>query len=146
MRGVNDPCNLHRFIDAQEDVFDGALGEIRAGSKRGHWMWFVFPQLAGLGRSPTAQFYAISSLDEARSYLAHPLLGPRLKQSVEVLLSWAGKRAPEDIFGRTDAVKLKSSLTLFDAVEPASVFRQGLASFFEGEVDERTLALLNAAR
>jgi uncharacterized protein (DUF1810 family) len=143
---VSDPYNLQRFIDAQESVIETALGELRSGSKRTHWMWFVFPQIAGLGSSSTSQHYAIHSLEEARAYLAHPLLGPRLKQSVEAVLPWAGTRSPDAILGSVDAVKLRSSLTLFDEVEPDSVFRHALTGLFNGEADERTLALLNAAR
>jgi uncharacterized protein (DUF1810 family) len=143
---VADPYNLQRFIDAQNGVFDSALTELGAGHKQSHWMWFVFPQLAGLGHSSTAQFYAIASLDEARSYLAHPLLGARLIQCIEVLLPWADRRTPEQIMGPVDALKLKSSLTLFDQVEPGRRFEQGLVAFFGGERDERTLALLERTR
>jgi uncharacterized protein (DUF1810 family) len=109
-------------------------------------MWFVFPQLAGLGRSPTARFYAIASIDEAHAYLEHPLLGARLRECVDALLPWAGKRTPEQILGSIDATKLRSSLTLFDRVEPAAIFRAGLSSLFSDKVDERTLALLNGGR
>ncbi len=104
-------------------------------------MWFIFPQLAGLGHSSTAQYYGIHSIDEARDYLDHPLLGPRLRQSVEALLPWTGKLSPEEILGPIDAIKLKSSLTLFDRLEPGAAFEAGLG-FFEGQRDERTLALL----
>jgi uncharacterized protein (DUF1810 family) len=140
---VTDPHNLQRFVDAQDGVFDTALAELGAGSKQSHWMWFVFPQLAGLGRSPTAQYYAIASLDEARAYLEHPLLGPRLRQCIEAVLPWAGKRTPEQILGSIDAAKLKSSLTLFDQVEIGTLFDRALTALFGGERDERTLALLN---
>ena len=109
-------------------------------------MWFVFPQLAGLGRSPTAQFYAIASIDEARAYLEHPVLGARLRECVEALLPWAGKRSAEGIFGQVDATKLKSNLTLFDVVEPHSLFRRAIDGFYGGMPDERTLVLLNARR
>ena len=109
-------------------------------------MWFIFPQLAGLGRSPTAQHFAIQSLEEARAFLAHPLLGARLRSSVEALLEWAGRRSPEQILGPIDAVKLRSSLTLFDRAGPGDLFDRGLGSFFGGERDEHTLALLNRAR
>jgi uncharacterized protein (DUF1810 family) len=143
---VTDPHNLQRFVDAQDGVFDTALAELRAGTKQSHWMWFVFPQLAGLGHSPTAQFYAIGSTNEARAYLQHPILGPRLRESVEALLPWADKRTPEQILGPIDATKLKSSLTLFDEVESGGLFKRGLADFFGGARDERTLALLNVAR
>jgi uncharacterized protein (DUF1810 family) len=143
---VSDPYNLQRFIDAQESVIETALGELRAGSKRTHWMWFVFPQIAGLGSSSISQYYAIQSLEEARAYLAHPLLGPRLRQAVEAVLPWAGTRSPVAILDPVDAVKLRSSLTLFEQVEPDSVFLHALTSLFNGEADERTLALLNATR
>ena len=139
---MTDPYHLQRFILAQDGVFESALAELRAGRKQSHWMWFVFPQLAGLGHSPTAQHYAIASLDQARAYLAHPLLGRRLRESVAALLPWADRRSPEQILGPIDALKLKSSLTLFDRVEPGGPFERGLAAFFGGERDERTLALL----
>jgi uncharacterized protein (DUF1810 family) len=109
-------------------------------------MWFVFPQLSGLGRSPAAQFFGISSLDEARAYLSHPLLGDRLRNSVEAVLPWAGKRTAEQILGPVDAMKLRSSLTLFDAVSPHSLFGRALDSFFGGVPDQRTLALIAASR
>jgi uncharacterized protein (DUF1810 family) len=139
---VSDPYNLQRFVEAQDGVFDTTLAELSADAKQRHWMWFVFPQLAGLGRSPTAQFYAIGSLDEACAYLHHPILGPRLRESVDALLPWAGRRTPEQILGVVDATKLRSSLTLFDAVEPNNLFDRALLNFFGGERDERTLALL----
>jgi uncharacterized protein (DUF1810 family) len=107
-------------------------------------MWFIFPQLAGLGRSSTAKFYGIASADEARAYLAHPSLGARLRQSVGALLSWAGRRTPEQILGSIDALKLRSSLTLFDQIDPAGPFARALAAFYGGDRDARTLALLNA--
>jgi uncharacterized protein (DUF1810 family) len=143
---VSDPFNLQRFVDAQDGVFQTALGELEAGSKQSHWMWFIFPQLAGLGRSPTAQYYSIASLDEARAYLGHPLLGPRLRSCVDALMSWADRRSANQILGSIDAVKLRSSLTLFDRVEPDGLFARGLSGFFAGERDERTLALLNGSR
>ena len=141
---MSDLYDLQRFIRAQDGVYETALAELRAGSKQSHWMWFVFPQLRGLGISPTAQYYGISSLEEALGFLDHPLLGARLRQSVEALLPWAARRTPEQIFGAIDAIKLRSCLTLFDAAEPGAVFAQALAAFFEGIRDERTLALLNA--
>jgi uncharacterized protein (DUF1810 family) len=143
---VSDPHNLQRFIDAQSGVYESALAELCAGAKRSHWMWFIFPQLAGLGRSPTAQHYAISSLDEARAYLEHPLLGPRLRECVEALLPWAGRYSAEQVLGPIDALKLKSNLTLFAQVEPDGLFSAGLAALFGGERDERTLALLAHTR
>ena len=144
--GSSDPFNLQRFVDAQQGTIDDALAELAAGSKQSHWMWFVFPQLAGLGRSPAAMFYAIASLDEARAYLNHPLLGPRLRQCVGALQPWAGKRSADQIFGTVDAMKLRSSLTLFDRVEPSGLFDQALVNFFGGRRDERTLALLDRAQ
>lgn len=138
-----DSFNLQRFLDAQQGTFDTALAELRAGSKQGHWMWFIFPQIAGLGTSPTAAFYAIRSLDEARAYLADPVLGDRLRQCVSALLALGGGRSAEQILGAVDTLKLRSSLTLFDLVEPGGCFARALAAFFAGEPDERTLALLN---
>jgi uncharacterized protein (DUF1810 family) len=140
---VADPYNLQRFIDAQRGTFDRALSELRAGRKQSHWMWFIFPQIAGLGRSPTAIFYAIGSADEARAYLANPVLGPRLREVIEAILPWAGQKSAEEMFGPIDATKLRSSLTLFDAVEPQGPFEHALGAFFTGP-DEQTLALLNA--
>jgi uncharacterized protein (DUF1810 family) len=143
---VTDSHNLQRFVDAQEGVFDTALAELRAGSKQSHWMWFIFPQLAGLGRSPTAQYYGIASLEEAQAYLNHPILGPRLRQALEAILSWTGRRTPEQILGSIDALKLRSSLTLFDTIERHDLFERALSSFYGGKSDERTLALLNGER
>jgi uncharacterized protein (DUF1810 family) len=145
MPGVSDPFHLQRFVDAQDGVFPTALAELRAGAKRSHWMWFIFPQLAGLGRSSTAQYYGIRSRDEAVAYLANPLLGPRLHDAVEAILPWADKRSAEEILGSIDGVKLRSSLTLFDAIEPDDLFGRALAAFYDGP-DERTLALLANAR
>lgn len=139
-----DPHHLQRFIDGQNGLFEDALAEIEAGAKRTHWMWFIFPQFAGLGHSSTTQFYAIRSLSEASAYLAHPLLGYRLRQSVQALLAWSGHRTAEQVLGPVDAIKLRSSLTLFDQVAPGDIFARGLAAFFAGRSDERTLALLNA--
>ena len=142
---MNDPYNLQRFVDAQEVVFTTAHAELRSGAKQSHWMWFVFPQLAGLGRSPTAQYYGIASREEANAYLAHPLLGPRLREAIEALLPWADKRTPQEILGGIDALKLRSCLTLFDATEPGALFGSSLAGFCDGP-DERTLALLSDER
>jgi uncharacterized protein (DUF1810 family) len=142
---VGDPYNLQRFVDAQSGTFDRALVELQAGSKQSHWMWFIFPQLRGLGHSPAAQLYAIVSLDEARCYLEHALLGPRLHECVEAVLAWSGKRSAEQILGPVDALKLRSSMTLFDVVEPRGPFAKALLRFYRGERDQRTLALLNGA-
>jgi uncharacterized protein (DUF1810 family) len=141
---LNNPYNLQRFVDAQEGVYPVALAELRGGSKQSHWMWFIFPQLAGLGRSSAARFYGISGRAEASAYLAHPILGPRVREAAEAILPWAGKRSPEQIFGAIDATKLRSSLTLFDAIEPGGAFGRALRGFYGGP-DEHTLALLTEA-
>jgi uncharacterized protein (DUF1810 family) len=143
---VTDPYNLQRFIDAQEGIFATALAELKAGSKRSHWMWFVFPQIAGLGMSPTSRLYAIASLDEAQAYLNHPRLGARLIECVEAVLPWAVSRNAEEIFGHIDAAKFRSSLTLFEQTGEGGQFAAALDLFFDGKRDNRTLALLNAAR
>jgi uncharacterized protein (DUF1810 family) len=142
--GVSDPFDLIRFIDAQDegDTYDRALDELRAGRKRGHWMWFVFPQIAGLGYSSTSQHFAISSLDEAKSYLAHPVLGPRLMESASALTELDGTD-PVPVFGPVDAQKLRSSMTLFAlAVPDEQVFRDVLGQYFGGEMDEATTSRL----
>lgn len=140
---MSDPYNLQRFIDAQDGVIEAALAELKAGAKRSHWMWFIFPQLRQLGRSPTAKHYGITSIEEASAYLQHPLLGPRLTASIETILRWAGRRTPEQILGPVDTLKFRSSLTLFDAGQPGGLFDRALAAFYGGIRDERTLALLN---
>ena len=134
--------DLARFVTAQEDVYAQALAELRAGRKQSHWMWFIFPQLAGLGHSPTARFYALASAAEARAYLADPLLGTRLHECVAAMLAHRGER-PEAILGGIDAMKLRSSLTLFEAVadDPAP-FAAALEAFYDGIRDDRTLELL----
>lgn len=141
---MGDPYNLQRFVDAQESVIATALSELTAGSKKSHWMWFIFPQLAGLGHSPAAQFYALSSIAETRAYLDHALLGPRYRKCLELMLPWSGSRSAEQILGPIDALKLRSSLTLFDLAEPSPLFKRCLEAFFDGHQDKRTLALLNA--
>src|SRR4051812_48553905 len=137
-----DRYNLTRFTRAQESDYEQALSEIRSGRKRSHWMWYVFPQFAGLGTSPTAQRYAIQSVEEARAYLAHPVLGPRLVECAEAVLGVAGRSATE-IFGSPDDLKLRSSATLFATVSPpGSVFGRVLAKYYGGGADERTLRLI----
>ena len=119
-------------------TYQRAADELRRGRKSSHWMWFVFPQITGLGRSPTAQLYAISSLDEARAYLAHPVLGPRLLESAEILVGLAGRSA-EQVFGGIDAMKLRSSMTLFRHAAPLEpVFGQVLDQYFDGVPDPAT--------
>jgi len=133
---------LQRFLEAQDGIYDDALAELRAGRKRTHWMWFVFPQIAGLGRSATAVHYAIADLAEARAYLAHPLLGARLEECARAVLGVAGRTAHE-IFGSPDDLKLRSSMTLFAQVAgPDSVFPRVLERYYGGEADARTLDLL----
>jgi uncharacterized protein (DUF1810 family) len=133
--------DLERFVTAQEGVYDTALAELRAGRKRTHWMWFVFPQIAGLGSSSTAERYAIRSLDEARAYLAHPVLGPRLHEAAAAMLAVEGRTASE-ILGFPDDLKLRSSMTLFaQAADEPGVFQQVLDRYYDG-TDPRTLALL----
>jgi uncharacterized protein (DUF1810 family) len=137
---VDDPFRLRRFVEAQDTggVHDAALRELRAGRKRGHWMWFVFPQLTGLGHSPTAQLYAISGLPEAHAYLAHPVLGPRLVECARALTGLHGTD-PVAVLGPVDAQKLRSSMTLFALAAPHEpVFRAVLDQYFGGELDERT--------
>lgn len=137
--------DLSRFTTAQERVIDAVEAELADGRKTSHWMWFVFPQVAGLGRSPTAQRYALSDADEARRYLADPVLGARLRHHVGLVLAHRG-RAAEDILGPVDAMKFRSCLTLFREVadDPAdrAVFDDGLRGFYDGAPDQRTLALL----
>jgi uncharacterized protein (DUF1810 family) len=139
-----DPFGLDRFIQAQDPLFATVLDELRAGRKRSHWMWFVFPQLRGLGHSPLATFYGIASLDEARAYLAHPVLGPRLILSTRTVLAVAA-RSLHDIFGSPDDLKFCSCMTLFAVVleeDRASVFHQAIDRFCGGRLDPGTLALL----
>jgi uncharacterized protein (DUF1810 family) len=139
----HDPYNLDRFVQAQAAVVEHALAELREGHKRSHWMWFVFPQLRGLGSSPTSNFYGISSLDEARAYLAHTMLGPRLDQATRLVLNAAGRSLAE-IFGSPDDLKFCSSMTLFaKAAEAGNIFASALLAKCGGP-DGRTERLLSA--
>jgi len=134
--------DLSRFLFAQEDVYDMALSELRRGRKETHWMWFIFPQIAGLGHSAMARRYAIRDIEEARAYLEHPVLGPRLVDCCQALLSLQGKTASQ-IFGDPDDLKLRSSMTLFAlAGGPGSLFEEVLARYFGGGKDRLTLELL----
>jgi uncharacterized protein (DUF1810 family) len=134
--------SLGRFVVAQEPVYAQALSELRRGRKESHWMWFIFPQLEGLGRSPTARFYGIDGRNEATAYLRHPLLGPRLLECMEALLAHP-ERSAEQIFGSVDAMKFRSSMTLFEAVaEEPRTFGAALDLFYEGVRDQQTLRLL----
>lgn len=138
-----DPFRLQRFVDAQESVWQTALSELKEGRKRTHWIWFVFPQMRGLGLSPTSEFYGIASLDEARAYLAHPVLGARLLACTKAALAHEALSA-NAIFGSPDDLKLRSSMTLFDAASDAETnpYRAALRRFFDGVPDPRTLELL----
>jgi uncharacterized protein (DUF1810 family) len=137
-----DPHDLSRFLRAQEGVYEGALAEIRSGRKRNHWMWFIFPQVEGLGSSPTSLRYAIRSIAEAKAYLGHPVLGPRLVECAEAALGVQGRSAHE-IFGSPDDRKLRSCATLFAQASPnGSAFHRLLDRYFEGRPDERTLQIL----
>ncbi|WP_337181134.1 DUF1810 domain-containing protein [Shinella sp.] len=140
----DDRFALSRFVTAQDPVFDTVIAELRAGRKESHWMWFVFPQLRALGRSPTAKFYGIGSLDEARAYLEHSVLAERLARAVDAVLAVQG-RSVHDIFGTPDDLKFRSSMTLFDAVAGGGEgrFRLALERFFAGGPDRRTLELIH---
>ncbi|MBS0445563.1 MAG: DUF1810 domain-containing protein [Proteobacteria bacterium] len=140
---MDDPYDLQRFVRAQEPVYRDVLAELGAGRKTSHWMWFIFPQLAALGRSGTAKFYGIASRDEAVAYWKHAVLGPRLKECAGLVLAAAVRKSAHDIFGSPDDLKLRSSMTLFGAVaadEP--VFGRVLDACHAGQPDPQTLALL----
>ena len=137
-----DPFDLSRFVTAQDDVLEDVRRELGAGLKRSHWMWFVFPQLRGLGRSPTALHYGLAGLEEARAFLAHPLLGPRLLECTALVLAHRGRSA-HAIFGSPDDLKFRSSMTLFDrAATEGAPFAAALDAFFEGAPDPATVTLL----
>lgn len=136
-----DTFNLDRFLDGQRFGYDYALNEIRNGRKEGHWIWYVFPQLKGLGHSPNAEYYGISGIEEAKQYLAHPILGPRLREISEALLSIENKSARE-ILSSIDALKVRSCMTLFDAVSPNDIFSRVLKKYYNGIRDVLTLASL----
>jgi uncharacterized protein (DUF1810 family) len=134
--------DLERFVTAQQPVYAQVLAELRRGRKTSHWMWFIFPQIAGLGQSPMSERYAIDSIGEARAYLAHPLLGPRLRECIGLVLAVKDRMA-EDVFGPTDAKKLRSSMTLFHRAAPGEpLFRQVLDAWFGGMPDDKTDMLL----
>jgi uncharacterized protein (DUF1810 family) len=135
--------DLTRFISAQETIFESVLNELESGQKRSHWMWLIFPQIEGLGRSATARYYSIKSEEEARAYLKHPILGARLSKCAQALLAIEGKSAPE-IFGFPDDLKLNSSMTLFACVtESTSVFVRVLEKYFDGKRDKKTEDFMN---
>ena len=142
MSSPADPFNLNRFVLAQNGVFEEALAEIEDGQKSSHWMWFIFPQIDGLGFSATSKRYAIKSVDEAKAYLRHPILGPRLLRCAEAAVRVEGLSAQE-IFGSPDDIKLRSCATLFASMSPPnSIFHQLIAKYFAGHRDERTLRIL----
>ena len=142
----DDPFDLERFVGAQDAVYADVLAELRAGAKRSHWIWFIFPQLSDLGRSPTAKHYGIGSLAEARAYLAHPVLGPRLAECARLLLA-IPRRPIRSIMPFPDDLKLRSSMTLFSKAAPGeALFRDVLVGYFDGQQDEATLRLLEAPR
>ena len=134
-----------RFVEAQRATFAPALAELRAGAKTDHWTWFVFPQIAGLGHSPAARHYAIRDVAEAQAYLAHPLLGARFCEAADAMLGWVGRRSAEQVLGDVDAMKLRSSCTLFEATGGDASFAACLDAFYAGERDGATLALIGQA-
>ena len=141
---MSELFNLDRFVEAQDPVYSRALAEIREGAKRSHWMWYIFPQIAGLGRSTTAQYYSIACLEEARAFLRHPVLGPRLRECVEALRNLKSTSAG-DVFGEVDAQKLKSSLTLFVCAGGGADFERALSYWF-GAPDQQTIAILQEGK
>lgn len=136
-----DPFQLQRFVDAQQGTFEIALSELQTGRKHSHWIWFIFPQLAGLGRSPSASFYGIRSVREARAYLAHPVLGDHYRKAVEAMLSWAGRKSAVEVLGDVDATKLRSSLTLFETVSGDPLVARALNAFYD-RPDQATLQII----
>lgn len=137
-----DEFNIVRFVDAQDDAYERALKELQGGRKRSCWMWYIFPQLKDLGYSRRAKFYGISGIEEARVYHEHPVLGPRLREVTETILNLPGDDAVA-IFGEVDAMKLHSSMTLFDAVSPNDIYALVLYKFFDGRVDHNTVNFLD---
>lgn len=144
---MGDDFNLDRFVEAQDQVYASVLEELKAGEKRSHWMWFVFPQIRGLGGSPMAEKFAISSLDEAKAYWEHPILGPRLEECTQLVLAVEGKSA-EEIFDSPDDLKFRSCMTLFAECATGStlVFFESLVKYFDGEPDQLTLGILGEIR
>lgn len=141
---MSDIHNLTRFVDAQKGVYDSVVQELRNGMKRGHWMWYIFPQIAGLGMTATSQMYAIESIDEAKAYYAHPILGSRLQECTQLVTNVKGRTAKE-IFGYIDNLKFRSCMTLFGCASGEGVFRDALDKYFDGEADQLTLDILKAA-
>jgi uncharacterized protein (DUF1810 family) len=145
-QNLDDPFNLDRFVDAQSGEYEHVLAELRAGRKQSHWIWFIFPQLKGLGRSPTAELYGIGSVDEARAYLRHHILGRRLEECTTLVIGIEG-RAIDEILGFPDNLKFRSSMTLFaNAADDNRIFLDALKKYFAGEPDAKTLELLGVKR
>ena len=143
---MNDIHKLNRFVDAQQGVYESVVQELQSGMKRGHWMWYIFPQIAGLGMSPTSQMYAIKSIDEAKAYYEHSLLGSRLRECTQLVIDVHGRTASQ-IFGYTDNLKFGSCMTLFDcATKDDGLFRDALIKYFDGEPDQSTLKILKSGR
>lgn len=143
MNPTPDPYKLQRFVDAQEPVISSVLAELKHGRKRGHWIWFIFPQLKGLGRSSTAEFYGLTSLAEAMAYLKHPVLGQRLVKCTDLVNAIEGSDT-EDIFGEIDAMKFRSCMTLFARADPGNhVFADALEKYFAGDPDPLTISYLD---
>lgn len=143
---MKDEYNLQRFIEAQDQVYAAVLDELRAGRKRGHWMWYIFPQIKGLGHSVMAQQFAITSREEAKAYLEHPVLGSRLRECTRLVLNVEGRSA-EQIFYYPDNLKFRSCMTLFmDATTGNNIFQEALLKYFEGQPDGSTLDILRRAR
>ncbi|ACP23898.1 hypothetical protein NGR_c00950 [Sinorhizobium fredii NGR234] len=142
---MSEAFDLERFVKAQEGVYESALAELRAGAKRTHWMWFIFPQIQGLGHSSMAQYYALADLDEARAFLKHPLLGRRLRECTEAVNAVRGRSALS-ILGRPDDLKFRSSMTLFEAADPTvGAFAKALDHYYHGARDPRTMEILGGA-
>jgi uncharacterized protein (DUF1810 family) len=140
---IQDPFNLKRFLVAQENDYADALHEIKQGYKQSHWIWFIFPQMRGLGRSSMAEYYGISSIEEACAYLDHPTLKARLLEISTALLKHKGKSTAYEILGTIDAIKVRSSMTLFDHIMPQAIFAEVLDAFYEGQRDKKTIDIIS---
>ena len=134
--------SIERFLDGQRFGYETALAEMKRGEKRNHWIWYIFPQVKGLGHSPNAQYYGIKDLEEAKAYLQHPVLGQRLREITAEVLKHSGSDIETIMGSRIDAMKFRSSMTLFDLVSPDDIFKKALATFFDGTADKRTLSIL----
>jgi uncharacterized protein (DUF1810 family) len=141
---MEDPFHLQRFVDAQNSIYGNVVNELRRGEKRTHWMWFIFPQVVGLGRTPTAERYSIKSIEEAKAYIVHPILGVRLQECTKLVISIDGKTANQ-IFGFPDDLKFCSSMTLFNHVaEDNNIFLNAITKFYAGREDDLTIKILES--